>query len=36
MTRRKQVNNENGAVLNRDNPRRDRSLFMKEVRNENS
>ena len=28
MTRRKQVNNENGAVLNRDFPRRDRSLIM--------
>ena len=28
MTRRKQVNNENGAVLNRDNPRQDRSLIM--------
>jgi len=26
MTRKKQVNNENGAVLNRDNPRQDRSL----------
>ena len=28
MTRRKQVNNQNGAVLNRDFPRRDRSLIM--------
>jgi len=28
MTRKKQVNNENGAVLNRDFPRRDRSLVM--------
>lgn len=28
MTRTKQVNNENGAVLNRDFPRRDRSLVM--------
>ena len=28
MVRRKQVNNENGAVLNRDFPRRDRSLIM--------
>jgi len=28
MTRRKQVNNENGAVLNRDFPRRGRSLIM--------
>ena len=28
MTRKKQVNNENGAVLNRDFPRRDRSLIM--------
>ena len=27
MTRTKQVNNENRAVLNRDFPRRDRSLF---------
>ena len=35
MTQTKQVNNENGAVLNRDLPRRGRSLFMKEVRNEN-
>ena len=26
MVRKKQVNNENGAVLNRDFPRRDRSL----------
>ena len=34
MTRKKQVNNENGAVLNRDFPRQSRSLFMKEVRNE--
>ena len=34
MTRKKQVNNENGAVLNRDFPRRSRSLFMKEARNE--
>ena len=34
MTRKKQVNNENGAVLNRDFPRRNRSLFMKEARNE--
>ena len=28
MVRKKQVNNENGAVLNRDFPRRSRSLFM--------
>ena len=28
MTRKRQVNNENGAVLNRDFPRRDRSLIM--------
>ena len=28
MVRKKQVNNENGAVLNRDFPRRDRSLIM--------
>ena len=28
MTRTKQVYNENGAVLNRDFPRRDRSLIM--------
>ena len=28
MTRRKQVNNENGAVLNRDFPRRSRSLII--------
>ena len=28
MTRTKQVNNKNGAVLNRDFPRRDRSLIM--------
>ena len=28
MTRTKQVNNENGAVLNRDFPRQDRSLIM--------
>ena len=28
MTRRKQVNNENGAVLNRDFPRRGRSLII--------
>ena len=28
MTRTKQVNSENGAVLNRDFPRRDRSLIM--------
>ena len=28
MVRTKQVNNENGAVLNRDFPRRDRSLVM--------
>lgn len=28
MTRKKQVNSENGAVLNRDYPRRDRSLIM--------
>ncbi len=34
MVRKKQVNNENGAVLNRDFPRRDRSLIMvpKELR----
>ena len=28
MVRTKQVNSENGAVLNRDYPRRDRSLIM--------
>ena len=28
MVRKKQVNNENGAVLNRDFPRRSRSLIM--------
>ena len=28
MTRKKQVNNENGAVLNRDFPRQDLSLFI--------
>ena len=28
MVRTKQVNNENGAVLNRDFPKRDRSLIM--------
>ena len=28
MVRKKQVNSENGAVLNRDYPRRDRSLIM--------
>ena len=28
MVRKKQVNSENGAVLNRDSPRRDRSLIM--------
>ena len=28
MTRKKQVNSKNGAVLNRDFPRRDRSLIM--------
>ena len=28
MVQKKQVNNENGAVLNRDFPRRDRSLIM--------
>ena len=28
MVRKKEVNNENGAVLNRDFPRRDRSLIM--------
>ena len=28
MTRKKQANNENGAVLNRDFPRRSRSLIM--------
>ena len=28
MVRKKQVNNENGAVLNRDFPRQDRSLVM--------
>ena len=28
MTRKKKVNNQNGAVLNRDFPRRDRSLVM--------
>ena len=34
MTRKKQVNNENGAVLDRDFPRRGRSLFITEVQNE--
>lgn len=34
MTQKKQVNTENGAVLNRDFPRRSRSLFITEVRNE--
>ena len=34
MTRKRQVNTENGAVLNRDFPRRDRSLFITEVQNE--
>ncbi len=29
MTRKKQVNNENGAVLNRDFPRRGSSLFIR-------
>ena len=28
MTRTKQINNENGAVLNRDSPRRSRSLII--------
>ena len=34
MTQKKQVNNQNGAVLNRDFPRRDRSLIIvpKELR----
>ena len=31
MTRKKQVNSENGAVLNRDFPRRSRSLFIEKV-----
>ena len=31
MVRKKQVNNENGAGLNRDFPRRSRSLFITEV-----
>ena len=31
MTRKKQANNENGAVLNRDFPRRDRSLFIRKA-----
>ena len=35
MVRKKQVNNKNRAVLNRDFPRQSRSLFMKEVRNGN-
>ena len=30
MTRKKQVNNENGAVLNREFPKRSRSLIIKE------
>ena len=34
MARKKQVNNENGAVLNRDFPKRNRSLFITEVQNE--
>ena len=36
MARKRKVNskNKNRAVLNRDFPRRSRSLFMKEVRNE--
>ena len=36
MVRKRKVNikNKNKAVLNRDFPRRSRSLFMKEVRNE--
>ena len=34
MARKKQVNSENRAVLNRDFPRRSRSLFITEVQNE--
>ncbi len=36
MVRKRKVNskNKNRAVLNRDFPRRSRSLFMKEARNE--
>ena len=34
MVQKKQVNNKNRAVLNRDFPRRSRSLFITEVRNE--
>jgi len=34
MTQRKQPNNANRAVLNREFPRQSRSLIMKEVRNE--
>lgn len=34
MTRKKQVNNKNGAVLNWDNPRQSRFLFATEVENE--
>ena len=30
MTRKRQVNNQNGAVLNREFPKRSRSLFIKE------
>ena len=30
MTRTKQINNENGAVLNREFPKRSRSLIIKE------
>ena len=32
MTRKRQVNNQNGAVLNRDFPRWSRSLIIKEKR----
>ena len=34
MTRKRQVNTENGAVLNRDFPRWSLSLFITEVQNE--
>ncbi len=34
MAQKKKVNNKNRAVLNRENPMKDRSLFMKEVQNE--
>ena len=34
MTKQKQTNNETGAVLTRDFPRRNRSRFMKEAEHE--